>query len=448
MKIIIVSIDSLRADSLGCYGYSRNTSPNIDVLAADGAIFTNAYTPAHWTNPSYFSLITALLPSVHGVVRHYHGLMDGVPTLPQTLARKGYATILFSNYFTLLDEKRFGRHFQQQVYFDIDRDAGKMKEKLISLGDQDFFSLIHVGNYVHEPYCAPRDLVREFWPGEFSTKKAVRCMTEEMKLTDESMRDVLRKINLRRTPLSGDEVEYLKACYDAGIKYVDRWVGEFFTLIKSMYGDEYIFLVTADHGQGFFEHGFFGHGLNLHQELVRIPLLFHAGVPARQEIDSCVQLIDIFPTLMDILGLETPSDIDGHSFYGCLEGEESVDRPIISEGFPFVACIRNHKKLIISFYHLMPWKTKLVTFFHLIKNHNMRKVLLHLYSLFKTSFYDLRRDPEEKKNRSRKDRSEVKELIVFLRRWYRECGSRMLGVTTEKIEEERTINQLKSLGYL
>jgi len=92
MKIIIISIDALRADSLGCYGYDRNTSPHIDAMASSGVIFKNAYTPANWTNPSYYSLITALYPSVHGVAHHRHGISGDVNTLPETLARQGYVT--------------------------------------------------------------------------------------------------------------------------------------------------------------------------------------------------------------------------------------------------------------------------------------------------------------------------------------------------------------------
>ncbi len=232
MKIIIVSIDALRADSLGCYGYERDTSPHIDAIASDGVIFNNAYTPANWTNPSYYSLITGLYPSVHGVSHHRHGIEGKVNTLPELLEHEGYRTFICSNFYTLLDENRFGSHFQNRVHFDIDRDQEMLKDMVTAPEARDSFFLIHVGSYVHEPYCAPEELVREFWSREIPEgKEEIRRLTEEMNLSDESMRNVLRKVNLHRTLLNWTEVRYLKACYDEGIKYVDRWMGDFFNFI-------------------------------------------------------------------------------------------------------------------------------------------------------------------------------------------------------------------------
>ena len=450
MKVIIISIDALRADSLGCYGYERDTSPHIDAIASDGVIFKNAYTPANWTNPSYYSLITALYPLVHGVTNHHHGISGIVNTLPETLARQGYTTSLYSDYYTLLDDHRFGRHFQDQVYFDIDRDSDKLKERITSLEARDLFFLIHIGNYVHEPYCAPEELVREFWPHAFPEgKEEIRRLTREMNLSDESMRNVLRKVNLHRTLLSRTEVEYLKACYDAGIKYVDRWVGDFFNFIKECSGEEYLFVLTADHGQGFFEHGFFGHGLSLHQELIRVPLIFYKPCGVALEIDPAVQLIDVFPTMMEITGSPVPAGIDGVSFRKYLEKKITGDRRrIISEGFPLVTCIGGDKKLIISFYRLMNWKEKLEAVKSLIRSRNLRRLLFHLYSLLKTSLYDLRSDPGERRNLSWRRDPEKKILKQHLKRWYRQCRHRTLVVTDQEIDDRKIIEQLKGLGYL
>lgn len=449
MKIIIVSIDSLRADSLGCYGYKRHTSPQIDDIARSGILFKNAYTQANWTNPSYYSLITSFYPSVHGVAHHCHGIAGKGDTLPEVLVGRGYKTFLYSNYYTLLDEKRFGRHFQNRIYFDIDREEGGLKERISRAEKEDLFFLIHIGNYVHEPYCAPPELVREFWPGKVPEKDIIRQLTEEMNLSDESMRNVLRKVNLHRIILSRTETEYLKACYDAGIKYIDRWVGEFFRFLKNHAGEEIIFIFTADHGQGFFEHGFFGHGLSLHQELIRVPLVVYMNNCPSFEIEEGVRLIDIFPTLMDIIGFNLPFKSDGTSFRNSLEeGDGRKVRPVISEGFPFVTCIEEDKKLIISFYRLMSWKEKTRAFKALLRTRNLRRLLFHLYSLCKTSFYDLERDPDEKRNLVWIAPRGKKRLKKLLKSWYRDCLSRRLEVTDERIGEERIISQLKGLGYL
>jgi len=450
MKIVIVSIDALRADSLGCYGYERDTSPHIDAIAAGGVIFKNAYTQANWTNPSYYSLITGLYPSVHGVSHQRHGLAGKAKTLPELLAAAGYKTFLGSNFHTLLDEKRFGSHFQNRVYFDIDRDSDRLKKMVAGTEAGDSFFLIHIGSYVHEPYCAPEELVREFWPREIPEgKDEIRRLTREMNLSDESMRNVLRRVNLHRTRLNRTEVAYLKACYDAGIKYIDRWVGDFFTFIQECSGEEYIFILTADHGQGFFEHGFFGHGLGLHQELIRVPLVFSKPGGAHLEVDPAVQLIDIFPTLMESVGFTIPIGLDGGSFREYLGKEIKGDRRrIISEGFPFVACIGEDRKLIISFYRLMTWKEKFQSIRSLIRSRNLRRILFHLYSLFKTSFYDLRSDPGEERNLSGRKAPAKKKHKKYLKQWYRRCRSRALIATDQEIVDKNTLEQLKSLGYL
>ncbi len=448
MKIIIVSIDSLRADSLSSYGYHRETSPRIDEICREGLLFRNAYAQSNWTNPSYYSLITGLYPTVHGITRHDQKLDRRVPTLPGLLAGKGWRTFLFSNYLTLLDRKRFGGHFEEAVYFDIDRDEGELSRKLGEVGEGDLFALIHIGNYVHEPYSAPERLVREFWPGDFPAREAIRALTEETGLDDESMRNILREVNLRKIRLTAEEIAYLKARYDAGIKYVDKWLGGFFRFLREELREETWLIITSDHGQGFFEHGFFGHGLNLNQELVRVPLIFWRGEKLKPgEVESPAQLIDLFPTLAELAGVEPPQ-VDGISLRGRLEGESLPDRTVFSERFPFVAAISGPTKMIISFYRIMPAGERFRRLKELCFRGNWRKLLLHLYSIFKTSLYDLRSDPEEKRNLVKADKTRAREMRELIEDWYEKSIARTGKVITEEIEDEKIIEQLKSLGYL
>ncbi len=448
MKIIVVVIDALRADSLSCYGYPRETSPGIDRIAGGGLLFNNAYSQANWTNPSLYSFLTGLYPSTHGVGGFNQNLGDKVATLPGLLVGVGYRTFLFSNYYVLLGPKHLGRHFQESVYFDIDGSQEELLRKLTEDENSDLFAVLHVGNYIHEPYCATPEEVGRFWEGPFPKRKIIRALTEEAGLDDESMQNVLRSVNLRRERLTREEISFLKACYDAGIGHVDTWLESFFDFITSPGGDDIIFMITADHGQSFFEHGFFGHGLNLHQELIRVPLIFRGRGMTGEVVESYVQLTDVFPTLLDILGFDLPSDLDGISFRECLEGKELKGRWVISEGFPFAAAIQNQKKLIISIYRLMGWKEKVVTVTGLILSGHWRRLLFHLYSLVKTCFYDLRSDPGEEKNRLWSGRSEMKEMKRYLKRWYRRCRSRSRETIDHEIEDEKTIEQLKSLGYL
>jgi arylsulfatase A-like enzyme len=449
MKIIVLIIDSLRADSLSCYGYPLETSPQFDRLAGEGVLFENAYTQANWTNPSLYSLLTGLYPSIHGVGDFNQNLGKDVSTITGHLARKGFRTVLFSNYYVLLDQERLGRHFQQKVYFDLDNDGEKLCRMISAGPDSDLFALIHVGNYVHEPYCAPPEEVKRFWNADFPKSKVIRALTEETGLDDESMQNVLRRVNLRREWLNRREISFLKACYDAGIRHVDDHLAGFFDYLQRDCEEEVVLVITADHGQGFFEHGFFGHGLNLNEELVRIPLIFwrnRARQPAR--IKSTIQMIDLFPTFLDVLGEEAAPELDGISFAGCLDGKEEVSRWAISEGQPFLACVRDRKKLIISIYRLMGAAERIGRLKELLAKRQFRKLLLHLYSLLRGGLYDLDQDPEERRNLIRSDPATAARMKDHLAAWYKAASLRTPEITTDEMDDEKMIEQLKSLGYL
>ncbi len=448
MKIVVIVIDALRADSLSCYGCPRETSPALDRLAGEGVLFENAYAQANWTNPSLYSFVTGLYPSRHGVEDFDQNLGEKVSTLPGFLSGAGYRTALFSNYHVLLDRARLGRHFQETRYFDIDRDGETLRRTVAAGGESDLFLMLHVGNYVHEPYCADPREVGRFWEGDFPRRKIIRALTEEAGLDDESMRDVLRSINLRRQRLSRKELAFLKACYDAGIRHVDGRLQVFFDFLASL-PEEVILVVTADHGQGFMEHGFFGHGLNLNQELVRVPLIFWRNrAPGGMRINSTVQLIDLFPTLLDLLGCPGSPAMDGCSFAGCLRGVEDGSRRAVCEGNPFAAGVSGGKKLIVSRYRLLEAPERTARLAELLRRRRFRRFLLHLYSIFRAGLYDLAADPGERHNLKRRDPAGFKKMLNDLKAWQREVSSSIPEVTTRKLEDKKTIEQLKSLGYL
>jgi arylsulfatase A-like enzyme len=448
MKIIIVSIDSLRADSLSCYGYKKNTSPSIDKIAGEGILFKYAYTQSNWTYPSYYSLITGLYPSTHKIEKLGQRITSNISTLPQILVKSGFRSFLFSNYYSLLDRKCLGGHFQESDYFEIDKDWDKLQKILSLLKKDNFFMLIHIGNYVHEPYCAPKEFIRDFWEHDFPKRKVIKILTEvSLQFNPKSMRDIIRAINFRKILLSSYEIEFLKACYDAGIKYVDRWIGDFYGFLNSNFKDDVLLIITSDHGQGFFEHGFFGHGLNLNEELIRVPLIFwQKEKKESRKVNSFVQLIDIFPTIGELLELKMPT-IDGVSFRECLEGAEQT-RWAICERHPLVAYIFNSKKLIISFYRLLPLYERIKDFMERLSKANLRRFLFHLYSFFNTAFYDLNTDKEERKNLARSRKDEVLEMKRFLIDWYKRCKTKSLEITSEEIEDKKIKEQLKALGYM
>ncbi|MFH1038811.1 MAG: sulfatase [PVC group bacterium] len=449
MKIILIVIDALRADSLSCYGYPLETSPGIDRIVGEGVLFENAYTQANWTNPSLYSFLTGLYPSTHGVSGFNQNLGEKVTTLPGFLSGNGYRTFLFSNYYVLLDRKRLGKHFQEALYFDIDSNEKKLCRTFTDSEGSDLFAVVHVGNYIHEPYCASSREVSRFWKGAFPKRKIIRVLTEEAGLDDESMQNVLRSVNLRKERLDRKEITFLKACYDAGIRHVDAWLTGFFNFLTTTCRDDIILVITADHGQGFFEHGFFGHGLNLNEEIAKVPLIFWMSREKRGlRMKSTVQLIDVFPTLIELLTWQDPPAIDGVSFAGCLQGVEEASRWAVCEGFPFAACVHDCKKLILSIYRLIEAAERTDRLKKLVLKRRFRKLFLHLYSIFHGGLYDLTKDPGEKKNLKRSDPATFTRMEGYLRAWYKKVSACTPEVTTEKLEEDRIIEQLKSLGYL
>jgi len=207
--------------------------------------------------------------------------------------------------------------------------------------------------------------------------------------------------------------------------------------------------VTADHGQGFMEHGFFGHGLNLHQEIVRVPLLVWSNRKKRGfRISNPVQLIDIFPTLGELLSRPPAAPPDGRSFAGCLEGVEEPGRRAICEGGPSTALVGGGKKLIVSRYRLLEPPERISRLKELVALRRFRRLLHHLYSICRAELYDLSSDPEERRNRRRSDPAAYNKMLVDLKTWQRELASAAPEVTTRELDARETIEQLKSLGYL
>ncbi len=448
MKIVIIVIDALRADSLSGYGYRRQTSPALDRVAGEGVVFENAYAQGNWTNPSLYSLLTGLYPSRHGVEDFDQNLGEEILTLPGYLSGIGCRTVLLSNYHVLIDRNRLGRHFQETAFFDIDRDSDRLRRIIADEKQSELFLLLHLGNYVHEPYCAPAGEVQRFWEGAIPERKITRALTEEVGLDDESMRNVLRSVNLRRQRLSRRELDYLKACYDAGIRHLDGRLKGFYDYLSS-WKEEVMVVVTADHGQGFMEHGFFGHGLNLHQEIVRVPLIVWNNQKRKGfRVVSPVQLIDIFPTLRELLPRPAAAPLDGKSFAGCLEGSEDPRRRAVCEGGPFVALISGGKKLIVSRYRLLTALERISRLKGLLAQRRFRRLVHHLYSICRSELYDLDSDPEEKRNRRRSDPAAFEKMLDDLRTWQRELAVSAPEVTTRGLDDQKTIEQLKSLGYL
>ncbi len=330
--VILISIDSLRADRLGAYGHSAPTSPTLDRLAAQGLRFTRAYSTTSWTLPSHAALLSGLDDYTHGAFRARKAISDAVITLPMRLAGSGVeSTGFFSGPF-LHPSFGFGRGFERYVdatsygwkaegsvggnvphdssHRDVtnpivvEKVTGWLDERAARRSDAPprSFVFIHLWD-VHYDYIAPPEYVQIFDPDYEGTLDG---------------RDFLENPEVR-PDMPARDLQHLLALYDAEIRYTDDTIARLLELFDA-HGmlDNSAIIVTADPGEEFFDHGRVGHGLTLHDEVLRVPLIFWvSGVrPARTTSDHVASLIDVTPTVCALFAVECGYDGLGDSLLG------------------------------------------------------------------------------------------------------------------------------------
>jgi arylsulfatase A-like enzyme len=312
-NVILISIDTLRPDRLGCYGHDRDTSPAIDDLAAGGARFTDVTAASPWTLPSHASMLTGMYASRHGVKSHLHRLHDEIPTLATLLAARGFHTMAVVNYQNLTSRFGLDRGFESFSYvseFSDTRDPNRtiqnrgeeiVDQALAWLEDRDdrpFFLFLHFYDVHTDLTPAPRfrDLFVQPYAGPITG--ATRQLA------------ALRRAG---TTISEADVQHLFDLYDAEIRQLDEQIGRLVRYLgEEGSREETLIILTSDHGEEFQEHGSLLHGRTYYQEVIAIPLLLNGpGVPAGLTVQEPVHLVDVAPTLLRLLGLPAPSNGDG-----------------------------------------------------------------------------------------------------------------------------------------
>ena len=315
VNIVLITIDTLRADHLSCYGYPRKTSPNIDKIAEKGIIFKNSIAPSSWTAPSMVSLFTSVYPINHGVI---HGFVrddtvlrqnifsDELTTLTEILNTHGYTTFGVASNHHLSEKFGFARGFDYFKYLpslpaQFVNKAIYSWESEIKRSDK-FFLWIHYYD-PHNPY-APRTP----WIEHYTSKE----LTKKLKLYQKPMRSLEQLIpQLKKYPQA---LSNLIALYDSEINYVDYFIGllmQKFELDKNT-----LIVITSDHGEEFLEHGYLCHAHKLYQESIKIPLIIQFPNRTKKEtFEKHINLIDIMPNILHILDINPPEHILGKSFW-------------------------------------------------------------------------------------------------------------------------------------
>jgi arylsulfatase A-like enzyme len=322
-NVLIIAVDSLRPDHLGCYGYGRPTSPEIDALAGRGVLLERVISQASWTTPSFGTVLTGLYPSQHGALTITNMLAPAVPTLATILKAQGYATCGIVNAPALGKGYGFDRGFDlYDVAEPETRDAGATTGDALAWIDRNkagpFFLFLHYFD-VHLPYAPPAPFDRVF-DQTYSGSMGSRFDPETYAPTRE---DLLAMMG--RWPAA--EWDHVVSLYDGEIAFTDRAMGALLNGLRERGLLENTLLVLlSDHGQEFFEHGAYGHGHSLYGEVLAVPLVFSlpGRIPEGRRVREQARLLDVMPTILDILGVEPGTRVEGASLLPLIAGGGGV----------------------------------------------------------------------------------------------------------------------------
>lgn len=338
-NVLLLLVDTLRADHLGCYGAVPSPTPTLDRLAADGVLFEQTVAQSAWTMPSVASIFTGMHARSHGVVgvasdgdHEYEVsaetptaadpsyLPDSLTTVAQAAQAAGITTFGVSSNPLVARATNLAKGFESFVEFGWEGGESVWPRAAeINSVFLEWLSLNHSHRFLgylhymdaHAPYQPP-DEYRPDAPAHL--RKAV-TRGEVGKLAE-------KLADSTAGALSRPELDYLRALYNAQIRYWDDQLAVLLDGLRAAgVADKTIIIVTADHGEAFLEHGRLKHGVHLYDELVRVPLVIGGSIARRGRVSTQAQGIDLFPTIAALLGLTAPVELPGRDV---LKG---ADRP-------------------------------------------------------------------------------------------------------------------------
>ncbi|KXB06242.1 hypothetical protein AKJ53_00900 [candidate division MSBL1 archaeon SCGC-AAA382F02] len=463
-NVILITIDCLRADHVGCMGYDRPTTPNIDELAEDGALFNEAFSQGSKTATSFPALLTSTYPLMF---KEYKRISEPRKMISEVLREHGYSTAAihsnpslssFFNYdrgfdyfedflvskkkessdgssrlqnqFRKIREKIMKKledlHFESKIFQKIRRTkVGKLLEKVLGaenvpnaekinerflkwvqeVKNENFFAWIHYMD-IHMPLIPP--------------KKFLRIFSDSFERLDST--GIKKKA--QKGKLSGDEFENWMDLYDAEIRHVDSAVGEILEELEKLdILEETTVVITSDHGDEQLDHGGVGHvSRSLYDELIHVPLIIWDSEIEQARVNSLVELLDAAPTILEILEIEKPIEFVGESLIPILNGAGEGRERVISE---FANSFENSE--------MVPPRNKKVSY----RTKNW-KLILDL-DKEQNELYNLSSDPEEKENLygvKEEKTNEIKSRILSHRNWEKEIS--------EKISSKREKHKIKN----
>ena len=461
-NVILITLDTLRVDHLSCYGYKRNTSPNIDLLARNGILFEQAIANGPYTMASFPAILTSTYPfslggydnirkrvSIAEIFKEYGYFTFAIPNNPLLFSNHGY-----DKGFTIFEEelkrdinvkidknKLMKIAISNKIIYNLSKKiyhivpfslqsapylkAEKVNEQIISVLQNNtpnrFFAWIHYMD-IHHPYGPPKKFLKEVYSKKISdheVKKLNRKRSENV--FDNSVE------------IKKDELEKMIALYDGEIRYTDHYIGELVKKLGEMGYSNTLFIITADHGEEFMQHGAIGHAgenwfTHMYDELLHVPLIFSGADHSRKRISDQVCHLDILPTIVELLGLGKSEGFQGESILPLIKGAKGKSDYVISEASLFnkykgAEKIPENEKKIISC-RTKDWK--------------------YIYrDDFPSELYNLRRDPRETNNLVDEERKRAEEFKEVLFKHLEKQKA-----FDEKRKVDRRLKKLRSSGRI
>ncbi len=426
-NLVLISVDTLRADHLGCYGSARPTSPAVDArLAATGVTFENVVSQSPKTTPSHMTMLTSLYPSVHGVEMWKETepgkvLNPAVLTLAEVLKNAGYATAAFTGGANVHRSRGFDQGF------DVYRNGNQLARTRRWLDHHArfgrFFLFFHTFD-VHDPYTPPDDKVALFLPDYHgpildAVHKVRAGGTGWWQVHDLFWGSVDRT--------SAADADVLTRLYDAGIRAMDEatLAPLLDHLAKLGLERDTLVVFTSDHGEAFGEHGEFMHE-DLYAGTLHVPLIlrFPGRLPAGRRVAARVRLIDLMPTVLDLLGVHGPPAMQGESLV-----------PLLTAGGPAREAVSEHFDLVTQ------------RAFRTLR----RGDLAYMRVADQEQLFDLAHDPGETTNVAAARPADLDAMRARLGEWQGGCArlAALLGPRGPTVAPSaETVRQLRALGYV
>jgi choline-sulfatase len=418
-SFVIITVDALRADHLGCYGYGKDTSPNIDRLIAGGLRFERAWTPEPLTGPAMCSMITGLYPHQHAASRNGLRMQEHLNSLPKILAQHGYATAAIVGTWTLKDNltllgehfETYGERLRRRRWFGIlnseatcDDVTDDALEWLV--GDR--------RKNPEKPFLLWVHYIEPHAPYRFHEEYAARLGVNDDKLKKRDR-------------------------YDTEIAAVDESIGRLLEGVRRIVDErELVVVFTADHGESLGEHGYWGHGRNLFEPSLRIPLgiVWKGRIPSAQ-LASEATLLDVAPTLLELAGLDAPEGLPGRSW-----AETALGGRAPAPGGP--SYFQTHRGAVHGGTHDSEKKRSRGLLSVAIITDDRKEILT--LDPQQRQLFDLTDDPGELQNLVGSQTQASDALLSWLARV--SAGLSALDrLATQNLDSE-TVEQLRALGYL